>query len=245
MDIYTRIENYKKKYDEQRPLCEDTLEQIKGYYKIGLTWSSNALEGNTLTESETKVLLEDGLTVGGKPLREIYEAIGHGNAYDFLFSLQGKKTFSEDEILRMHRLFYASINENEAGCYRQQDVIITGSHYPTTPFSDIKRKMKAMVKWFNEERSRLNPIKAAAQLHLHFVYIHPFIDGNGRVARLLMNLTLLQEGYLPAIISPVLRHEYIALLEKAHTNKKPFEDFIAERVFESYCDMMRLFHIKF
>lgn len=106
MSIYNTIDLYKKEIDKYRPFEGDMLEQIKAYYKIGLTWSSNALEGNTYTESETKVLLEDGLTVGGKPLRETFEVLGHGKAYDFMFTLIKRKEITEEHVLTMHKLFF-------------------------------------------------------------------------------------------------------------------------------------------
>ena len=96
---FDKIDQYKAKIDELRPFEGNMLKQIKDYFRIGLTWSSNALEGNTLTESETKVLLEDGLTVGGKPLRYTFEALGHAKAYDFMFTLLKKNVISEDDIL--------------------------------------------------------------------------------------------------------------------------------------------------
>lgn len=144
------------------------LKQIKDFYRIGLTWTSNALEGNSLTESETKVLIEDGLTIGSRPLRDMFEAVDHAKAY---------------------------------------------------------------------------PVEFAAILHKRFLFIHPFKDGNGRVARLLMNTVLIQDGYLPALIPPVLRSEYISLLEKAHTNDSLFISFISDRELESQKDFLRLLHI--
>ena len=132
MDIYKVLDLYKAALDERRPFEGDMLTQIKEYYRIGLTWSSNALEGNTLTESETKILLEDGLTIGGKPLRYTFEALGHAKAYDFMFTLLGSRTITEQDVLTMHRMFYERIEERDAGRYSSQDVFITGSKYPVT-----------------------------------------------------------------------------------------------------------------
>ena len=109
MDIYRLLDLYKAAIDERRPFEGEVLTQLKEYYRIGLTWSSNALEGNTLTESETKVLLEDGLTVGGKPLRFTFEAIGHAKAYDFMFTLLKNRTITERDVLTMHQMFYENI----------------------------------------------------------------------------------------------------------------------------------------
>lgn len=244
MSIYKTIDLYKKEIDKYRPFEGDMLEQIKAYYKIGLTWSSNALEGNTYTESETKVLLEDGLTVGGKPLRETFEVLGHGKAYDFMYTILKGKEITEDHVLTMHKLFYEDIEENYAGKYRDMNVIITGSKYPVTDYKNINYEMDALFNWINSERQNYHPVEFAALLHKRFVFIHPFKDGNGRVARLLMNTALIQDGYLLALIPPILRNDYIALLEKAHRDDKPFIEFIAERVKESEKEIMRLLHIE-
>lgn len=243
MDIYSRIDQYKAIIDERRPFEGDMLQQLKNYYRIGLTWSSNALEGNTLTESETKVLLEDGLTVGGKPLRDTFEALGHAKAYDFMFTLLHNTTITEDDVLELHRLFYEGVDLEHAGRYRDMDVFITGSQHSVTPPSRIEPEMKELFQWIAKERFQYHPVAFASQLHKRLVFIHPFRDGNGRVARLVMNAALIQEGYLPAIIPPVLRHEYISLLEQAHTNDQPFARFIAERVLQSQREIVRLLHL--
>jgi Fic family protein len=243
MNIYLRVDQYKSKIDERRPFEGEMLKQIRDYYRIGLTWASNALEGNTLTESETKVLLEDGLTIGGKPLIHTFEAIGHAKAYDMMFTLLGKKMITEHDVRMMHRLFYENIEPEYSGEYRNIDVFISGSRYSVTEKSMIQSEMDLLFEWMKNERDKLHPVQFAAQLHKKFVFIHPFKDGNGRIARLLMNTALLQSGYLLAIIPPILRHEYIELLEKAHINDKPFEQFIAERVIESEKEIMRLLHI--
>ena len=244
MRIYEIIDLYKKEIDKLRPFEGEMLEQLKAYYRIGLTWSSNALEGNTYTESETKVLLEDGLTVGGKPLRDTYEVLGHERAYNFMFTLFNNKEITEEDIITLHKLFYKDIEPEYAGKYRDMNVIITGSNYPVTDFNNIQKEMTNLIRWIKEDRQHYHPVEFAALLHKKFVFIHPFKDGNGRVARLLMNIALIQEGYLLAIIPPILRNEYISLLEKAHKNDKQFIEFIAERVKESQKEIMRLLHIE-
>ena len=124
--ILQKIDLYQQEINKLRPFEGEMLQQIKEFYKIGLTYSSNALEGNSLTESETKVLIEDGLTVGGKPLREIYEAIDHAKAYEYMFSLLHNREISEGQIQYLHELFYQNIDSRYAGVYRNIDVIITG-----------------------------------------------------------------------------------------------------------------------
>lgn len=245
MEILNKIDLFQEKIKAVCSLEGELVDQIKGYYRIGLTWTSNALEGNTLTESETKVLLEDGLTVGGKPLRDIFEAVDHARAYDFMFTLMQNRQIDESAVLYMHQLFYQNIEPNYAGKYRDLPVIITGSRYPTTAPERLQHEMEQFFEWIKQERDSLHPVEFAAQLHKRFVFIHLFKDGNGRVARLLMNLALIQDGYLPAVIAPILRREYISLLELAHRSDHDFVEFIAERELESQKEILRLLHIPF
>ena len=209
-----------------------------------MTYTSNAIEGNTLTESETKVLLEDGLTVGGKPFKDFLEAEGHAKAYDYMFSLINSDDITEDDILKMHYLFYNSIDPDNAGKYRDVDVIITGSNYPVCHVEEIQKQMQNLCKWEKENRDKYHPVVFGALLHKKLVFIHPFIDGNGRISRLIMNLALIKKGYMIAIISPILGQEYINCLELAHENDSQFVEFIADRVIETEKNNMRLLNIK-
>lgn len=244
MNIIDKVDLYQKSIDRKRPFEKPVLDEIRSYYRVGLTWTSNSLEGNSLTESETKVLIEDGITIGGKPLRDTLEAVGHAVAYDYMFTLIHNRAIAEQDICQLHKLFYERIHEEGAGIYRRHESIVTGSNYPVTPPEEIEKQMKELARWIEADRDQMHPIEFAAKLHLRFVFIHPFEDGNGRVARLIMNLALLQDGYVPAIVPLVVRHEYIQLLERAHKDGKPFVDFIAERVYETQKDIMRLLHIK-
>ncbi len=240
-ELLARIDEHKAEIDVHRPLQEPLLSQLRNYYRIGLTWTSNALEGSSLTESETKVVLEDGLTVAGKPLREYYETIGHAKAYDAMFGLLDiSKSLTQEDICHLHALFYQQVDTAQAGVYRRQRVFITGSRFTPPPPEKLQEQMLELAAWMQENESILHPVIFAAQAHKRFVFIHPFIDGNGRVSRLLMNLCLLRHGYTLAIVPPVLRVEYIQLLEKAHTNDNPFVEFIAERVLETQKDILRM-----
>lgn len=240
MNILEKAAFYKDEVDKLRPFETDNLKQLKAFYRVGLTYSSNSLEGNSLTESETKVVLEDGLTIGGKPLREIYEATGHAKAYDFMFDTIFKNRLSEEAILEMHRLFYSQVDEKEAGKYRNKMVYVTGSEHPVTRPDKINDEMKSFIFWHNQNSDKMNPIEFAALTHKKFVFIHPFIDGNGRISRLLMNAALLNSGYTIAVIPPILRSEYISSLRKAYKDDQAFIGFIAERVVETQKDLLRL-----
>lgn len=128
MNLINKIDVYNTAINEIRPFEGSMLGQLKDYYRIGLTWSSNAIEGNTLTISETKVVLEDGLTVAGRPLRDFYETVGHGRAYNFMFTLTNDRQISTYDIKTMHHLFYKEIDDENAGIWRKEPVIVSGSH---------------------------------------------------------------------------------------------------------------------
>jgi len=247
MDIFQKTDTHKAAIDARRPFEEPLLGQLRDYYRIGLTWSSNALEGNTLTEVETKVVLEDGLTIGGKPLREIYEAVGHGKAYDYVFSIFKSGKISADDIRTIHRFFYQAIDEDNAGVWRKESVIVSGTDFVFPAHNELDGLMDDFITWINTGRKTMHPLKFAAMLHLKFVTIHPFIDGNGRVGRLLMNLALIQDGYVPAIIPPILRSDYLGLIRSYQLRgiDNPFCEFVAERVYESQKEIARMLHISF
>lgn len=238
--IFKDIDALQEKINDLRPLSDHLLEQIKEYYRIGLTYTSNALEGNTLTETETKIVIEDGLTIGGKTLHEHLEVVGHSDAYDFMYSLVKKHGISEEDIKRLHQLFYYRIDEDSAGVYRKQKAIITGSAYSLPDPKKLNELMLRFVAEMPELGRNIHPVEFAAIAHKEFVFIHPFVDGNGRVVRLLMNVVLLQHGYPLAIIPPVVRNDYIHSLEKAHKDDSEFIEFIAQMVKETQKDYLRL-----
>lgn len=240
-DIFQQIDRLKAQIDNNRPINSSVRKMIREYYRIGLTYSSNALEGNTLTESETKIILEDGITIAGKPLRDHLEAVGHGKALEHAYKLAEKREVSEKDIKKIHKLFYQRIDPDKAGRYRKTEALITGSRYPLPLPEEIPEAMKQMTERMNSIRGHIHPVELSAKAHKDLVFIHPFVDGNGRVGRLLMNLILLQEGYGIAIIPPVLRSEYISSLEQAHTNDRPFINLIARSVKETLMDYVRMF----
>ena len=246
MTTLEKIDANQAKINELRPFEGHLLQQLKDYYRIGLTWSSNALEGNTLTISETKVVLEDGLTIGGRPIRDFYETIGHGKAYDFMFSLIKRRSITVEDIKTMHRLFYRDIDEENAGNWRNAQVVVSGSEYVFPKPSEIDHLMQELETWAQNERDNYHPVEFAAILHLKFVSIHPFIDGNGRTARLIMNLALIQDGYMLGIIPPILRADYNAAIRKYQNSGQAsiFCEFIGDRVYETQKEIMRLLHVQ-
>jgi Fic family protein len=235
------IDKLQKEINKYRPLSPHAVKQLKEYYRIGLTYTSNAIEGNSLTEIETKIILEDGITIGGKSIREHQEAIGHGEAYDLVYNLYQSREITEKEIKELHRLFYHRVDEVHAGKYRTEQVINSGSEFEPPSPNKIPALMKKLIKSITSMREKSHPVEFAALLHKDFVEIHPFVDGNGRTARLLMNLALLQDSYVITLIPPVLRGEYISCLELSHIgDNKPFINFISNMLYETQKDYLRL-----
>lgn len=206
----------KKKHllDEHRPLPPDLVKNLEEWYKVELTYSSNAIEGNTLTRQETALVIEKGITVGGKSLIEHLEATNHAAALEFIKQLvnKGHSEINEKDILDIHHIVLKSIDDNNAGRYRNVSVRIAGSEVIMPNPIKIQNLMREFVEWL--QKSNDHPVKIAADAHFKLVSIHPFIDGNGRTARLLMNLILMQNGYIPAIIRVEDRLKYIQAVEK-------------------------------
>jgi Fic family protein len=240
-ELLKEIDKLQAEINMCRPLDKKLIEQQKEYFRIGLTYTSNALEGNSLTETETKIVIEEGITIGGKPLKDHFEAIGHSEAFDFIYKLAKAKAISERDIKELHRLFYFRIDKENAGEYRTVRSYITGSKYPLPAPEEIPRLMKNYTSNLASLRNEKHPVELAALAHKELVFIHPFVDGNGRVGRLLMNLILLQEGFTITIIPPVVRPEYLQTLEKAHTSDDDFIELIARMVRETQKDFLRLF----
>lgn len=216
----------KKQLDAAPPIPKYTLRSLQEKLFLEWTYHTNAIEGNTLTINETKVVLE-GITVGGKTLREHLEVINHRDAIRYVEEIVRKReSLSEWQIKNLHRLVLKGIDDTYAGVYRAAQVFISGAkHVPPAPYV-IQEKMEQMMIWYENEGVSLHPIERGAMLHAIFVGIHPFIDGNGRTARLLLNLELMKEGYPPVIIKVENRLTYYDALDKAHTTED-YSDFIS------------------
>ncbi len=242
--LFSEIDGLQKRIDKMRPLNQVQLNRLKDYFKIGLTYTSNAIEGNSMTLVETQIILRDGLTVSGKSLREHFEVVGHGEAYDHIQDLAKAKTITEKDIKQLHHLFYRKIDEDNAGKYRLEDVYIMGSNYPLPSYAKVRTLMKKFIEKLPDMRKTLHPVEFAARAHKDFVFIHPFVDGNGRVSRLLMNLILIQEGYAMVVIPTVLRSDYVQSLELAHLDATDFIELVARCVKETQRDYIRLLNGK-
>lgn len=223
---FALIEQKKRMLDSKRPLPASTVKSLREHILVEWTYNSNAIEGNTLTIYETKVVLE-GITIGGKSLKEHLEVINHKDAILYLEELVDKDApLTEWEIKNIHRLVLKNIDDANAGVYRKENVIISGAkHRPPQHFL-VKEQMENLIKQYQGEWRNLHPIERAALLHGEFVKIHPFVDGNGRTARLLLNFELMKASYPPVIIKKERRAEYYDSLDNAHISGD-YRDFIS------------------
>ena len=196
--------------------------------ELEYTFESNRIEGNTLTLRETDLVINEGLTISGKSMREHLEAINHVEAVAYIKQLIERNfSFNERELLSVHNLILRGIIPEDAGRYRKVQVMIKGSsHMPPQPFL-VPKQMEDYFLWMEENKNKLHPVILAAEMHERLVTIHPFIDGNGRTSRLIMNLILLQNGYVIANIKGdyETRMQYYQSLETAQTSGNK-EDFI-------------------
>lgn len=202
-----------KKLEAFRPFSKEILTNLEKWFEVELTYSSNAIEGNTLTRQETALVLEKGLTVGGKSLKEHLEATNHLEALQAMKEMAAKSFVVLPDILSLHQLILKGIDEESAGLVRSVPVRISGSTVVLPNPMKVSVLLEEFVAWMKTVHE--HPVYFAALAHYRLVTIHPFIDGNGRTARLLMNLILIHNGYPPAIISPKDRLKYIKSLEKA------------------------------
>lgn len=232
--MFKTIDEKKNILDNKRPLSKEILKNLKQYFDVELTYNSNAIEGNTLTITETKVILEEGLTIGrGKSLREHLEVINHQEAINYIEDIVNKNIdISERVIKDVHAIILKSIDNKNAGVYRKNNVLISGSKHRSVEYMLVEEKMNDLIHWYDEMKDTLHPVELAALFHFKYVYIHPFIDGNGRTGRLLMNLILLRNGYPIAVIKNEDRSEYMKALETASVDgeTKDFVEIIIQAV---------------
>lgn len=223
--MFEQINRKKVKLDTLRPLPKYTLKSLREKLLLEWTYNTNAIEGNTLTMNETKVVLE-GITVGGKTMREHLEVINHRDAIAYVEEIVQKgEPLTEWQIKNLHRLVLKGIDDEYAGVYRDQQVFIAGAkHTPPAPYL-IKEQMEQLIKWYENEAQKLHPVERGAMLHAIFVGIHPFIDGNGRTSRLLLNLELMKAGFPAVVIKVENRLAYYEALDKSHTTNN-YQDFI-------------------
>ena len=223
-DYFDKVDNLKKELDSKRPLPKETLKSLRESINLEWTYNSNGIEGNTLTLRETQVVLE-GITVGGKSIKEHLEALNHEQAILYLDDLvKTENPINEWNIKSIHQLILRGIDNANAGQYRKENVTIKGAVHVPPDYLQLPELMEKLIINYNTW-NKYHPIIKAALLHGELVKIHPFVDGNGRTSRLLMNLDLMNSGYLPVIIKKESRLKYYEALDKAHTTGN-YTDFV-------------------
>ena len=243
--IIKQIDKLKKQLDALRPLPKEQLENLDEYFRIQYTYDSNRIEGNTLTLQETALIVDKGITIGGKSVHEHLEAINHSEAVELIIDLVQNKTDLTEYILKqLHGLILRGINKNNAGKYRSVNVMISGSlHRPPEPFM-VSKLMEDYFMFYELNKKTMHPVLLSAEMHERLVTIHPFIDGNGRTSRLIMNLVLMQHGFPITNISGDKKNRlsYYNSLETAQVenDKNKFYDFISGAVFNSLKEFLKI-----
>jgi Fic family protein len=228
VDYGRLLEKQAKLIEIQKNNSENLFDNFDKAFEVDYAHNSTAIEGNTLSLIETKVLLEDEISVGNKSLREIYEVVNHNKAFSYVKKcISDNKSLDENIVKDIHSILMENILIG--GVYRNIEVRITGAkHKPPAP-SEMYYQIKEFFSNMNS-KSDLNPIELAAWTHAEFVKIHPFVDGNGRTSRLIMNYQLMRNGFLPVSVNKEDRLEYFNYLEEYAVNGSlsPFIDFVAE-----------------
>ncbi|OGJ41968.1 cell filamentation protein Fic [Candidatus Peregrinibacteria bacterium RIFCSPLOWO2_01_FULL_39_12] len=231
------LESKLKELKSLRPISPTILNKIREQFQIEMAYNSNAIEGNSLTLKETFWVIQEGLTIKEKPLKDHLEAKNHKEALEFLYELTDSKkqnTVSEHLIRELHHLVVQDSQRDIAGKYRDGDVYISGADHKPPSHIEVPIKMGELMKWLNDNKNKYHIVELVALLHHKMVNIHPFWDGNGRVSRLVMNILILNAGYPLAVILKNDRKRYYRVLSLADKGEyKPICEFVAQAVIRS------------
>jgi len=229
--LFARLGEKKARLDLHRPLTPAIARRLHEDLRIRLTYHSNAIEGNTLSLRETQVVIEEGITIGGHSLREHLEATNHARAFDELRHFVETGTpITIETVHRFHALVLHDLDET-AGEFRQQQVYIRGSNHLPPPARQVPNYMSQWVNWLTGGGLQYHPVVRAAIAHHGFVAVHPYLDGNGRCARLLLNLQLLRDGYAPAFLLREWKLRYLEALHAADADEyRPLVNLIGQAV---------------
>jgi len=225
--IQKRIDDKLKMLNSFRPLPVSAVRKLKEQFEIEMTYNSNAIEGNSLTLKETYLVINEGLTIKGKPLKDHLEAKNHQEALEYLYDLiekDKKNTFSENLIRSLNQIVQQNIDKEWAGRYRNSGVIIGGADHKPPEALEIPKLMRNLIDWVGDNKKKMHPVELAGILHHKLVYIHPFFDGNGRTSRLVMNIVLMQSGFPLVIVLKNDRKRYYQTLSSA--DKGEYADFV-------------------
>ena len=241
----TELDRLSAHWKKAKPLDVLQLHKLEEYFHTSYTYESNRIEGNTLSLQETHLVINEGITIGGKSVREHLEVINHREAIDLLYDLvEHKVNFNAHRLKQIQHLVLKGLDDRNAGKYRAVPVMISGSqHVPPEPYL-IDKLMEDYFIYYEQNREHLHPVLLAAEMHERLVTIHPFIDGNGRTSRLVMNLILLQNGYTIANLKGNIedRLRYYAALEKVQLNhdSSDFHMLIVDHALESLKEHVHL-----
>lgn len=218
---FTVVDNLKDKLRSMRSLNQTELKRLREEFMIDNTYNSNAIEGNTLTLRETALIIQEGITIAEKPIKEHLDVIGHKDAFEYITALAEKNTVITEQIIKnIHSLVLMNDADNR-GIYRRIPVSILGAaHTPPEPYL-VPERMERLIADYNRARREKHVIEAVSEFHLMFEGIHPFIDGNGRTGRLILNLELIKLGYLPVNIKFSDRKKYYDCFDEYETSSKP------------------------
>lgn len=205
---YSTVDALKKKLHSLRPLNPLELKRLREEFAVENTYDSNAIEGSTLTLRETALILQQGITIAEKPLRDHLDAVGHKDAFEYIMALADRCEVLDERVIRdIHSLVLMNDAENR-GVYRRVPVTILGALVAPPPPYMVQEELKKLLDDYARSQGKLHPIDAISGFHLRFEGIHPFVDGNGRTGRLILNLELVKAGYLPVNIKFSDRRKY-------------------------------------
>lgn len=233
-ELVNRIDAKLKKLQSIRPLSPTIVKKLRERFMLEATYNSNAIEGNTLTLKETYLVINEGITIKGKSFKNHLEAKSHYEAVEFIYDLvehSHKPTISQHLIRQLQSLVVAPVDKTIAGIYRTGEVAVAGTAHQPPIAIDVPNLMSKLILWFARNQKNLHPIELAAILHHKIVSIHPFVDGNGRCARLIMNIILMQAGYpLVVVLKNDRKGYYDSLSQADHGKITPFCSFVARSV---------------
>lgn len=246
-DLLKEADSYKMRIASAMPLSMEHQKLLDQFFRVGFTYSSSALEGNPLTLSQTRMLLEDSKEASGLPPKACREVIGCGDAYDFMEETAKQKAMdiTEDTFKKLHCVFYQKLGPNQAGRYRTEPACMSQDEGKAPDPDEISHLMSHLADQIHSSQFTLHPVELAAMAHKRLTDIQPFCDGNGMIARLLMNLILLHAGYCVVLIPPARRSDYLTSLSASRRQKdmEPFSRVIAECVIETNKNCCRLFDL--
>ena len=226
------LEGKLERLNKMRPLPPEAVKRLRDKFEVDMTYHSNAIEGNRLTLRETWLVLRKGMTIRGKSMNEHLEATNHAEAIGLLEKMaDGKKEITEMNVLNLHAVILDKISLQDAGFYRHEQIFIEGSRIKLPKWTEVPKLMQTVYSELNDKSKGMAAIPSAVKIHHDAVRIHPFIDGNGRLARLLMNLRLMRAGFPPTLLRREERRAYYSALEKADKGDfRPLSMLIAKDV---------------